>query len=125
MAATKVNLDNMAYGVPEDETGIQIDNFEQAFRFRKKEEVLNRTGGTRGVVYVDPRAEISLDGEVDGTTGIMTAALGAAITLANLLDGHGITAGNVYVDEVTRTLNRDALSRIAMSATRYPLITGA
>lgn len=125
MSATKVNLDDMIYGVPEDEEGINIESFEQAFRFRKKDEVLNKGGGTRGVVYVDPRAELSLNGEVDGAGGLIVAAIGTAIELENTLSAHGVAAGDVLCDEITRTFNRDALATFSLSATRYPGIVTA
>jgi hypothetical protein len=88
----------------------------------KKIEVVNKDGETTGVVYHDPKVEISLSGE---TTGTISTGVGATLTVANLLSLGGVTSGAVLLDEITIEDGREALRKVSITATRYPQVTAA
>jgi hypothetical protein len=105
------------------ETGILINSFSISTS-TDKQEVKNENGEVRLVAYYNPRAAITVAGTVAGTTGVVAAATGVALTLANLESVGGVTAGIVIVDSVTVNKRPDGFKDISVSASRYPLITG-
>ena len=105
------------------ETGILINSFSISTS-SDKQEVKNENGEVRLVAYYNPRAAITVAGTVAGTTGVVAAATGVALTLANLESVGGVTAGTVIVDSVTVNKRPDGFKDISVSASRYPLITG-
>jgi hypothetical protein len=104
------------------ETGINIESFTQSFR-KKKKEIPNHTGETAGLIYYDPMSSGTVTGEVSGSTGVAAAEPGVSLTIANIISGHGVAAGLVFCDEVTREKGREDLSKITVPFSRYPLIT--
>jgi hypothetical protein len=106
------------------ETGILINSFSISTS-SDKQEVRNENGEVKLVAYYNPKSAISVAGTVAGTTGVVAAATGVAITLANLESVGGVSVGNVIVDSVSVNKRPDGFKDISVSATRYPLITGA
>ena len=88
-----------------------------------KTEVKDETGNVKLLAITNPRAAISVAGTVAGTTGVVAASVGVALTLANLEAVGGCGAGLVIVDSVQVSKKPDGFKEISVSATRYPLIT--
>jgi hypothetical protein len=106
-AVTLVNLSGYQWGVEADETGINVESVEVAYRPEFKEFNKNKSGEKKGFAVAEPEGEISISGEVTGSTGLMAATFAAAVTLANDHNLFGLSAGNVYLDEVTETQGRE------------------
>jgi hypothetical protein len=106
------------------ETGILINSFSISTT-SDKQEVRDENGEVKLIAYYNPKSAISVAGTVAGTSGVLAAATGVAITLANLETVGGVGAGNVIVDSVTVNKRPDGFKDISVSATRYPLITGS
>jgi hypothetical protein len=105
------------------ETGILINSFSISTS-SDKSEVKNENGEVKLVAYYNPKSAISVAGTVAGTTGVVAASVGVAITLANIEAVGGVSVGNVIVDSVQVSKRPDGFKDISVSATRYPLITG-
>jgi hypothetical protein len=101
------------------ETGIIINSFTRTVQ-REKAEVSNADGDVVAVAYYKPTASISIEGTLNGSTGVAAAAPGVALTIANATSGSGITGGSVIVDSVTRTSTSEAFSTLSIEATQYP-----
>jgi len=104
------------------ETGILIDAFSISTT-SDKQEVKNENGEVRLVAVFNPKAAISVSGTVAGTTGVVAASVGTALTLANVEAVGGVSAGLVIVDGVSIQKKPDGFKTISISASRYPLIT--
>lgn len=103
------------------ETGIIINSYTRAVS-REKAEVSNADGDIVAVAYYKPTASISIEGTLNGTTGVNAAAPGVALSIANATSGSGITGGAVIVDSVTRTSTSEAFATLSIEATQYPLL---
>lgn len=119
MAATLVDLSGYTFGITSDETGLNIESVSHK-AITKKIEVVDKDGKTTGCVYHDPKVEISLSGE---TTATISTAVGAVLTVANLISLGGVTSGSVLLDEISIEEGRESLRKVSMTATRYPNIT--
>jgi hypothetical protein len=104
------------------ETGILINSF-SINTTSDKTEVKDETGNVKLLAVTNPRAAISVAGTVAGTTGVVAASVGVALTLANTEAVGGVSAGLVIVDSVQVSKKPDGFKEISVSATRYPLIT--
>jgi hypothetical protein len=104
------------------ETGILINSF-SINTTSDKTEVKDETGNVKLLAVTNPRAAISVAGTVAGTTGVVAASVGVALTLANIESVGGCAAGLVIVDSVQISKKPDGFKDISVSATRYPLIT--
>lgn len=103
------------------ETGILINTFSREVS-REKEEVTNASGDVVAVSYYKPTATISIEGAVNGTTGIAAAAPGVALTINSTTSGNGITGGSVIVDTVSREETSEGFATFTVEATQYPLL---
>lgn len=103
------------------ETGIIINSYTRTTQ-REKAEVSNSDGDVVAVAYYKPTASISIEGTLNGTTGVNAAAPGVALSIANATSGSGITGGSVIVDSATRTSTSEAFATLSISATQYPLL---
>lgn len=121
MVPVLVNLTGFVFGCVSDETGINIETITNKYG-AKKIRVPDKQGSARGKVYYDFTIDVQIDGEVAGATGLMAATIGAAVTLANIVFGFGITTGGVYVDDATVTNNREKLQMLSMKASVDPQI---
>ena len=101
------------------ETGIIINNFSYTTQ-REKAEVMDEDGDVVAVSYYKPTATISLDGVINGTTGVAAAAPGVALSLNSTASGNGITGGSVIVDSTTRTQTSEGFTTFAVEGTKYP-----
>jgi hypothetical protein len=101
------------------ETGIIINSFSRQVA-REKAEVMDNDGDVVAVSYYKPTATISIEGVVNGSTGVAAAAPGVALTLASTVSGNGITGGSIIVDSVTRNETSEGFATFAVEGTQYP-----
>ena len=103
------------------ETGIIINSFSRQVS-REKAEVMDNDGDVVAVSYYKPTATISIEGTLNGTTGVAGAIPGVALTLASTTSGGGITGGSILVDSVTRSETSEGFAAFSVEATQYPSI---
>ena len=103
------------------ETGILIQTFSREVT-REKAEVMDNDGDVVAVSYYKPTASISIEGTVNGTTGVAAAAPGVALSINSTTSGNGITGGSVVVDSTTRTQTSEGFVTFAVEGTQYPLL---
>lgn len=103
------------------ETGIIINSFSRQVS-REKAEVMDNDGDVIAVSYYKPTATISIEGVVNGTTGVAAAAPGVALSLNSTVSGNGITGGTVIVDSVTRNETSEGFATFSVEGTQYPSI---
>jgi hypothetical protein len=103
------------------ETGIIINSFSRQVS-REKAEVMNNSGDVVAISYYKPTASISIEGVVNGSTGVAAAAPGVALSIASTTSGNGITGGSVIVDSVTRNETSEGFSTFSVEGTQYPLL---
>ena len=103
------------------ETGIIINSFSRQVS-REKAEVMDNDGDVVAVSYYKPTATISIEGVLNGATGVAAAAPGVALTIASTTSGSGITGGSVIVDSVTRNETSEGFATFAVEGTQYPLL---
>lgn len=101
------------------ETGILIQTFSREVS-REKAEVTDNDGDVVAVSYFKPTATISIEGVVNGTTGVAAAAPGVALSINSTTSGNGITGGSVIVDSVSREETAEGFASFSVSATQYP-----
>ena len=101
------------------ETGIIINSFSRQVS-REKAEIMDNDGDVVGVSYFKPTATISLEGVLNGSTGVAAAAPGVALTIASSVSGNGITGGTILVDSVTRNETSEGFATFSVEATQYP-----
>src|SRR5215471_4533330 len=80
------------------ETGIIIDNFSRVVDSSKFDFYDGSLGYISGTVYHDFKAVITIKGAANGSTGIMAASIGTAITITNTQSGNGVATGTQYTD---------------------------
>lgn len=101
------------------ETGILIQSFSREVT-REKQEIMDNDGDVVAVSYYKPTASISIEGAVNGTTGVAAAAPGVALSLNSTTSGNGITGGSIIVDSVSREETAEGFATFSVSATQYP-----
>ena len=101
------------------ETGILIQSFSREVS-REKAEVMDNDGDVVAVSYFKPTATISIEGAVNGSTGVAAAAPGVALSLNSTTSGNGITGGSIIVDTVSREETAEGFATFAIEATQYP-----
>jgi hypothetical protein len=101
------------------ETGILIQTFSREVT-REKQEIMDNDGDVVAVSYFKPTASISIEGAVNGTTGVAAAAPGVALSLNSTTSGNGITGGSIIVDTVSREETSEGFATFSVSATQYP-----
>jgi len=101
------------------ETGILISTFSREVS-REKAEVTDNDGDVVAVSYFKPTATISIEGVVNGSTGIAAAAPGVALSMNSTTSGNGITGGSIIVDSVSREETAEGFATFSVSATQYP-----
>jgi hypothetical protein len=103
------------------ETGIIINSFSRQVS-REKAEVMDNDGDVVAVSYYKPTATISIEGTLNGSTGVAAAVPGVALTLASTTSGSGVTGGSILVDSVTRSETSEGFATFSVEATQYPSI---
>jgi hypothetical protein len=117
-AVTLVNLSGYQWGVEADETGINVENFNVTYKPEQKEYLRNKVNTKIGFAVDDVEAEITVEGEVSGSTGLMAATFATAVTLANEEDEFGLSAGGVYLDEAAISQSRGGFRRASFKLSK-------
>lgn len=107
-AITLVNASGYQWGIETTETGVNVESHEVTYRPEQKEYLRDIKGTKIGFAVDEPEAEISISGEVSGSSGLMAAGFTSAVTVNNDTSDFGVNAGGVYMDEVTLTQGRQA-----------------
>jgi hypothetical protein len=81
---------------------------------------MDNDGDVVAVSYYKPTASISIEGTVNGTTGVAAAAPGVALSINSTTSGNGITGGSIIVDSVSREETSEGFATFSVSATQYP-----
>ena len=105
------------------ETGIIINSYQRTVDSDKLDFYDGSAGNTTGVIYHDFKAVYVIKGAVNGSTGIMAAAVGTALTITNTSTGQGVSAGLLYVDKVELNHAPKNLREVTVNATQRNLIT--
>lgn len=121
MPATIIGTSGATWGLTA-ETGVLIQR-QNAKTSREKNQVRNHEGEVTLVSYYNPIQTYSMEGVTTGSTGIVAAVPGVALTLANTFPNNGVNAGLIYTDDVDVAKINTDFQKITVNATRYPLIT--
>lgn len=122
MAVTLVNATGYTFGVPAAETGVNVESIEFTVKPEFKEYLMNRQNEKIGYAIADPETEITVQGEISGTTGLMAATFASTITLANDVTEFGST-GAIKLDEATVTISRNGWKKVSMKLSRNGNLT--
>ena len=106
------------WGIPTAEAGMAVESVRQNNTVQVFEQK-NNVGEDIAIVTYNPKAEITITGE---TTGTFADAVGAKITVANIIALGGVSAGLVICRAIEFTLGREAMQKVSITATMYPLI---
>lgn len=115
-AVTLVNLTGFSYGIPADETSINVSRFNVAVEPEFKQFMQSRINEARGFAVGAAKADVTVEGEVSGTTGIMAATVTTSgYTPANSTAFWGAPTTGWYLNRGEVDQVRDNFKR--MSAT--------
>lgn len=109
-------------GVEATETGGNCESFECRY-FPEVNENLQGIGGETFLTAKSQKfsREVSLNAEVNNTTGIMAFTTTTACTVANDVATFGDGTGTLLLDEATETQNRSAWRSVAIRLSSFPL----
>lgn len=119
---TYVSATNFLKGVSAAETAINISSYEQSWSDEKLL-VEDKAGSPTGFVHnFLVSSSCTISGEINQATlgDTLGAAFGVAETVANAINGYGVTAGGWYMDEVSISQERGSLATATASFTRHP-----
>lgn len=117
MSATIHGLQDLTFGIPQDEAGLVIQKMTISRKGDKKE-VRGKSGDFVAVAAgYGIKGDISING-YKRSTGI-TTALGAVFTVANTVAGNGLTATLIILDETSDDLGNEDFVQMAAKATAY------
>ncbi len=110
-------------GIELDEIGIVARQFQVRYYPEVDQRFQNFVGETflRSVSQKFSR-EVTCEGEVRGTGGIMAFTLGVACTFANDVADFGPTGGTLLLDEATITQTRGGWRSVSVRASSNPLL---
>lgn len=120
MPATTLGTAGLVWGTTA-ELGVLLQSFERKIQ-RDKKEIKNETGEVSALSFYNFRAGYTFDAYTTGTSSLAAASPGSAYSFVNSTSGNGVTAGSVYIDEVTISKANEDFTKISGSATQYPLI---
>lgn len=120
MPATTLGTVGMTWGTLA-ESGVVMQSYERKIQ-RDKKEIKNESGEVTALSFYNIRAGVSFDGYTTGSAGLAAVVPGTAFSFANSTSGNGVTAGSVYIDELTISQANEDFKKISGSATQYPLI---
>ena len=122
---TLTNLANYVWGIGSDETSINIEKF-TAKSTGSKKLVGNRQDLIIGRVDSRFVKTYTISGFISGSTGVLGAAVGTFITVANDVALGGVPTGcGIFLDDVQIDRMATDLSRVTYSMSNYPGITNA
>lgn len=108
-------------GVEFNEVGLAIRRFSTRYFPEVNERLQNNAGETIARALSDKFSrEVSWEGETTGTTGLMAATLGTAMTFANDTNDFGDGSGKLLLDEATVTQERGGWRSVSGRASSNP-----
>jgi hypothetical protein len=129
MGLVLVGLATAQKGIEANETGTNTRSVSVRYFPEFKAYLPNFQDQSRGFAVPDKYSrEITIEAEVDGSTGLMALVLNVAATLANdvatfIAVTAGSNAGGIYLDEVTENQTREGWREVSFKLTSHPLIT--
>lgn len=125
---TLIQASGYQLGIGADETGINITSDSQTFT-SPKVYVRDKYGGRKGFAQGhDPEHTTTISGETTtDPDAVMGVAFATAETLANEIDGYGITTGDQLLDDITVDSSNDGntFRNATLNFTRLPGLTVA
>lgn len=116
---TLTNLAGYSLGIAADEVSINIQKL-TIKAATTKIEVKDRVGRIVGRVDHSLKQEYSIEGFIDGTTGVMAAQIGAILTVAGVTAlGNILSTGACILDEVQADYATENLAKVQYKLTRY------
>tara|TARA_Y100000004_G_scaffold195964_1_gene264496 strand:- start:1946 stop:2329 length:384 start_codon:yes stop_codon:yes gene_type:complete len=113
-----------SYGIETAETSVNVASFSVRYFPEFDDKLANKDGQT--VVRARPAKfsrEISVSGEVTGSSGLMAFTLTAACTIANDDDTFGDGSGSVILDEATESQERNGFRSVDITLSSDPEAT--
>jgi hypothetical protein len=105
------------------ETGIIINSYQRNVDSDKLDFYDGSQGRITGVIYHDFKAQYTIKGAVNGSTGIMAATIGSALSFSNTATGAGVATGGIYVDKVDLNHAPKNLREVSVQMTQRDGIT--
>jgi hypothetical protein len=108
--ATPIGDTTIEFGIPSEEGGFSATTSVQVTRKREKKEAKNRQGEVVTVVFMNPMAEITIEGY-----GLPSGAtLGGTVTTTTF-DFNG----TAYIEEITSTATNEDFVKTTIKAVAY------
>lgn len=123
-AVSVLGSGNFQYGVELAETGISVRTFTCRYFGEINVPVLDNVGEIRGRVKSQKFSrEVTIEGEVLGSTGVMAYTLTTACTFANDAADYGDGTGTFLLDEATVTQQRAEWRAVSIRLSSNPGLT--
>ncbi len=120
MAITLVNLSGFSWGVPSDETGINVRRFSRSIEPEFKTFVQDKQNQARGFAIAPTKVTVTVEGEVTGATGVMSATIASGgYTPANSLSFFGAPSTTLFLDRGTVEDKRDGFRDVTAELSAY------
>lgn len=120
MGVTLVNIPGFQRGVENNESGINIESIEVRYFPQFKEFLKDEDGLIIGfAVPSELSREITLQGEISGSNGLMAATHTSAVSLANDT-GDFDAGGSIYMEEASVSQARAAWRSLSMRLSSHP-----
>ena len=103
-----VNGTGYQYGISNDELGINCAHFTLNVKPQFIETLGNIQNVTIVVAYGPMEGDLSIEGEVKGTTGVVGAVLGTAFSPVNSITGNGAPTTGYYLESADIKQQRSA-----------------
>lgn len=98
-----------------NETAILLTSYSRNVTSNKTE-VMDADGDVVAVAYSGKRAEITLEGYVNGS---VAWTLAGTLSLSNDTSSYGVTGGTVIVNSINSTTGQAEFEKISVNATQY------
>ena len=98
------------------ETGIIIEQWDRSIDSQQLDQYDAAVGYDTGSIFHNFKAEYTVKGKTNGSTGVMAASVGVAITFANSNTAHGVASGGIYTKSVALSHQGGQLRDITVQA---------
>lgn len=123
MALTLLNAAGYQSGIEIAETGVNVATFTVRYFPEFRRPLLTILGQTQGfAVPTIPSAEVNIQGEVSGATGLMAATFLTGTTLTNDAALFGRSAGIFLMTEATESQDREGWRSMNQSYRADPML---
>ena len=104
------NASTYVWGVSAAEAGINIESIDLDYKPEFKNFLMSRQNEKIAFAVASPEVEVSIQGEISGSTGLMAATFIAVTVLGNSIDYFGVAIANawsIFLDGATVSMKRD------------------